>query len=71
MLNEEHRIEETLRELIAYLEMQSFTASVVVVDNGCADRTLDRIDGVASEQVPIGSSHARARARARPSGARS
>lgn len=53
VLNEEARIEETLRELVAYLELQSFSASVVVVDNGCADRTLDRIDSVASERVPI------------------
>ena len=51
VLNEEARIEETLRELIGYLELQSFTASVVIVDNGCSDRTLDRIDAVASEQV--------------------
>jgi glycosyltransferase involved in cell wall biosynthesis len=51
--NEEARIGETLTELVAYLERQRYSASLVVVDNGCADRTLDRIDEVASERIPI------------------
>jgi glycosyltransferase involved in cell wall biosynthesis len=53
--NEEARIAETLEALVAYLVQQPFTSSIVVVDNGCADRTLDHIDAIASAdvQVPI------------------
>jgi glycosyltransferase involved in cell wall biosynthesis len=51
--NEEARIAETLDALVGYLEQQPFSSSVVVVDNGCADRTLDRIDAIATTRVPI------------------
>jgi dolichyl-phosphate beta-glucosyltransferase len=51
--NEEARITETLIALISYLERQAFSSSVVVVDNGCADRTLDRVDAIAATRVPI------------------
>ncbi|MDA0139393.1 glycosyltransferase [Solirubrobacter deserti] len=51
--NEEARIAETLEALVAYLERQPLHSCVVVVDNGCADRTLDRIDEIATTRVPI------------------
>jgi glycosyltransferase involved in cell wall biosynthesis len=51
--NEEARIAETLQALVAYLEQQRFSSSVVVVDNGCADRTLDRVDALSTSRVPI------------------
>jgi dolichyl-phosphate beta-glucosyltransferase len=40
-LDEEQRIQPTLRAIIGYLERQSYRSAVVVVDNGCLDGTVD------------------------------
>lgn len=39
--NEEHRLPGTLEQVIAFLEQQSFTYEVIVVENGSDDRTLE------------------------------
>jgi len=38
--NEESRLPRTLRQVFAYLEKQSYTCEVIVVENGSTDRTL-------------------------------
>jgi glycosyltransferase involved in cell wall biosynthesis len=43
--NEERRLPETLEVLCDYLAGQSYTASIVVVDNGSVDRTPDIVSG--------------------------
>ena len=39
--NEEKRLPRTLEQVFAFLEKQTYTAEVVVVENGSADRTLE------------------------------
>lgn len=39
--NEEKRLPRTLEQVFAFLEKQAYTAEVVVVENGSADRTLE------------------------------
>lgn len=52
-LNEEGRIGPVLHALVAFLAEQSWTSSILVVDNGCTDRTLEVADAVHSPIVPI------------------
>ncbi len=40
-LNEELRLPDTLEKIFAFLDQQSYTAEVIVVDNGSADRTFE------------------------------
>jgi dolichyl-phosphate beta-glucosyltransferase len=40
-LDEERRIQPTLRTIAEYLERQPYSAALVVVDNGCLDGTVD------------------------------
>jgi dolichyl-phosphate beta-glucosyltransferase len=53
VLNEEQRIGPTLIALVAYLERQPWSSTIVVVDNGCTDSTLDVVDAISSAEVPI------------------
>ena len=39
--NEEQRLPRTLRQIFAFLETQTYTAEVVVVENASSDRTLE------------------------------
>jgi dolichyl-phosphate beta-glucosyltransferase len=39
--NEEIRLPRTLRQIFAFLEKQSYSAEVIVVENGSSDRTLE------------------------------
>ena len=39
--NEENRLPNTLEQVIRFLEKQSFTSEVIVVENGSTDKTLD------------------------------
>ena len=52
-LNEESRIGPVLGALVEFLAGQPWSSSVVVVDNGCTDRTLEVADAVASPLVPV------------------
>lgn len=51
-LNEESRIGPVLHALVGYLARQPWSSSVVVVDNGCADRTLEVADQISSP-IPV------------------
>jgi glycosyltransferase involved in cell wall biosynthesis len=46
--NEEARLENTLRSLTRHLAGQPWSSAVVVVDNGCVDRTADVVRTVAA-----------------------
>lgn len=39
--NEEGRLPETLQQILSFLDQQSYTAEVLVVENGSRDRTLE------------------------------
>ncbi len=39
--NEENRLPDSLRQIFAFLEKQTYTSEVIVVENGSADRTLE------------------------------
>jgi dolichyl-phosphate beta-glucosyltransferase len=39
--NEESRLPRTLRQIFAFLEKQSYSSEVIIVENGSSDRTLD------------------------------
>lgn len=47
--NEEARLANTLRSLTGHLAGQPWSSAVVVVDNGCVDRTADLVRQVAAE----------------------
>jgi dolichyl-phosphate beta-glucosyltransferase len=46
--NEEIRLPRTLRQVFAFLEKQSYSAEIVVVENGSSDRTLEMANEFAS-----------------------
>jgi glycosyltransferase involved in cell wall biosynthesis len=52
-LNEEGRIGSVLHALVDFLAEQPWSSSILVVDNGCTDRTLEVADAVPSPVVPI------------------
>ena len=52
-LNEEARIGPVLQALVDYLGCQSWRSSVVIVDNGCTDRTLEVADSVSCADVSV------------------
>jgi dolichyl-phosphate beta-glucosyltransferase len=52
-LNEARRLPYTLARTIEYLEAQEYSSSVVVVDNGSIDQTVDLATRMRSDQVPI------------------
>lgn len=51
--NEARRLPSTLLRTIRYLESQPYSASVVVIDNGSADRTTDLVARRWSDKVPV------------------
>lgn len=51
--NEEHRLPPALEAIDAFLSKQSFTAEVVVVENGSADRTMDVAQAFAAKMPYI------------------
>jgi dolichyl-phosphate beta-glucosyltransferase len=53
VFNEERRIEPTLIALSSYLKAQPWRSRIIVVDNGCVDRTTSLADRLDSSEVPI------------------
>lgn len=51
--NEEHRLPRTLEQVFAFLEKQTYTAEVVVVENGSADRTLEIAQSFAAQHPQL------------------
>jgi dolichyl-phosphate beta-glucosyltransferase len=51
--NEAQRLPRTLMSTIAYLEAQPYSSSVVVIDNGSVDHTVDLASRVRSDRVPV------------------
>jgi dolichyl-phosphate beta-glucosyltransferase len=52
-LNEAHRLPYTLTRTIEYLEVQPYSSSVVVIDNGSFDHTSDLAARTWSDRVPV------------------
>jgi glycosyltransferase involved in cell wall biosynthesis len=51
--DEAMRLPHTLMQTVQYLEAQPYSSSVVVIDNGSADRTVDLVTRIRSERVAI------------------
>ena len=51
--NEEKRLPRTLERVFAFLEKQTYTAEVVVVENGSADRTLEIAQSFATQHPQL------------------
>jgi dolichyl-phosphate beta-glucosyltransferase len=51
--NEVQRLPLTLMHTVRYLEMQPYSSSIVVVDNGSVDQTSDLVTRKWSDQVPV------------------
>lgn len=51
--NEARRLPRTLAQTLRYLEAQSYSSSIVVIDNGSVDRTSDLVAQQWSEHVPV------------------
>jgi glycosyltransferase involved in cell wall biosynthesis len=52
-LNEAERLPRTLVRTIEYLEAQAYSSSLVVVDNGSIDQTVDLVRRTRSPRVPV------------------
>ncbi len=52
-LNEARRLPDTLARTVAYLEAQPYSSSIVVIDNGSVDRTVDVASSTPSGRVPV------------------
>jgi dolichyl-phosphate beta-glucosyltransferase len=52
-LDEARRLPHTLMRTVRYLEAQSYSSSVVVIDNGSVDQTADLAARTWSDQVPV------------------
>lgn len=52
--DEARRLPRTLVETVRYLEAQPYSSSVVVIDNGSADYTVDLVTQMRSRRVPVG-----------------
>lgn len=52
-LNEAGRLPETLARTIEYLEARTYSSSLVVIDNGSIDQTVDLVSKVRSNHVPV------------------
>jgi len=48
--NEENRLPDTLEQVFIFLKEQSFTAEVIVVENGSSDKTLEIAQGFIKQQ---------------------
>jgi hypothetical protein len=51
--NEARRLPSTLTRTIEYLEAQTYSSSIVVIDNGSIDHTVDLASQVCSPTVPV------------------
>src|SRR5260370_42399086 len=51
--NEARRLPHALFRMIRYLEQQSYTSSLVVIDNGSVDRTVNLVKRLGSGRGPI------------------
>lgn len=51
--NEEGRIGETLRALVAFLDGQPWSSAVIVVDNGSIDRTAELVDRLGPARTAV------------------
>lgn len=51
--NEENRLPNTLEQVIRFLEGQSFTSEVIVVENGSDDKTFEIAQGFAQEHMNV------------------
>ena len=51
--NEEHRIGPTLRRIFDYLDVQAYESEVILVLDGCRDRTIDAIRIVADNRPNV------------------
>ena len=51
--NEAKRLPHTLMQTVRYLEMQPYSSSVVVIDNGSVDQTSDLVARPWSDRVPV------------------
>jgi len=52
-LNEARRLPDTLARTVAYLEAQPYSSSIVVIDNGSVDRTVDVASSTPAGRVPV------------------
>jgi len=52
-LNEAQRLPGTLTRTVAYLEAQPYSSSIVVIDNGSVDRTVDVASSTPCGRVPV------------------
>jgi dolichyl-phosphate beta-glucosyltransferase len=51
--NEENRLPDTLEQVIRFLDEQSFTSEVIVVENGSSDKTLDVAQKIADQHKRV------------------
>jgi dolichyl-phosphate beta-glucosyltransferase len=51
--DEAMRLPRTLAQTVRYLEAQPYSSSVVVIDNGSADYTVDLVTGIRSKRVAV------------------
>ena len=51
--NEENRLPNTLEQVLRFLEEQSFTSEVIVVENGSSDKTLEMAQKFAGEHENV------------------
>jgi dolichyl-phosphate beta-glucosyltransferase len=51
--DEARRLPQTLMHTIQYLEAQSYSSSIVVIDNGSVDQTSDLVARTSSDRVPV------------------
>jgi glycosyltransferase involved in cell wall biosynthesis len=52
-LDEARRLPHTLIRTVRYLEVQPYSSSVVVIDNGSVDQTADLVSRTWSDRVPV------------------
>jgi dolichyl-phosphate beta-glucosyltransferase len=51
--NEEQRLPESLRQILAYLDAQPYEAEVIVADDGSADRTAAYVEQLAAQRPGV------------------
>ena len=51
--DEERRIGPTLERIVAYLRRRGSTSEILVVADGCRDRTVDVVKGIGTEGFPL------------------
>jgi len=51
--DEERRIGPTLERIVAYLRRRGGTSEILVVAEGCRDRTVDIVKGIATGELPL------------------